>query len=78
MGDPGFDLGTVSTTSELTESQDEEMLQAYCGGMVSDEFRARVVMYKAVCVLCWALWGFHQWALGIDLPVSRDGRDIVA
>jgi|TARA_B100001971_G_scaffold171816_1_gene164245 thiamine kinase-like enzyme len=61
MGGPGFDLGTVSITSEFSKSQDEEMLQAYCDGQVSDVLRARIVMYKAVCDLCWSLWGFDQW-----------------
>jgi len=54
------------------------MLQAYYGGMVPNELRARMVMYKFVCDLCWALWGFHQSTFGINFPISRDGEDIVA
>ena len=46
--------------------------------ILPDELCSRMVMYKFVCDLCRALWGFHQSTLGINIPISRDGEDVIA
>ncbi len=62
MNDPIWDLGDLSVEAGFSEAQDQEMMQAYCAGHVSDAVYGRMVIYKAMCDLLWTLWGLIQHA----------------
>lgn len=62
MNDPLWDLGDLSVEAGFDSRHDEEMLQAYMGGMVTDAVLGRMVLYKAMCDLLWTLWGLIQHA----------------
>ncbi len=62
MNDPMWDLGDLSVEGAFTFEQDEALLQAYFGGSGSAADRGRMVIYKAMCDLLWALWGLIQHA----------------
>lgn len=60
MNDPMWDLGDLSVEAGLGPEQDRAMLAAYYGGAVSPMLRSRLVLYKAVSDLHWALWALVQ------------------
>ena len=60
MNDPMWDLGDLSVEAGLGPEQDRAMLTAYYGGPVSPLLRSRLVLYKAVSDLHWALWALVQ------------------
>ena len=62
MNDPLWDVGDVSVEAGFSGDQDNELLEAYCGGRVPAATRGRVVIYKAMCDLLWTLWGLIQHA----------------
>jgi thiamine kinase-like enzyme len=62
MNDPLWDLGDVSVEAGFDETQDREMMAAYCGGEPSAALTGRMVIYKAMCDLLWTLWGLIQFA----------------
>ena len=62
MNDPMWDLGDLSEEAHFDDTQDEEMLTAYCDGKVTANERGRVVIYKAMSSLLWTLWGLIQHA----------------
>ena len=62
MNDPFWDLGDLSVEAEFSDAQDVEMMNAYCGGKVSEALYGRMVIYKAMCDLLWTLWGLIQHA----------------
>jgi thiamine kinase-like enzyme len=64
MNDPLWDLGDLSVEAGFTPEQDRQMMEAYCGGAVSDADFGRMVVYKAMCDLLWTLWGLIQHANG--------------
>jgi thiamine kinase-like enzyme len=68
MNDPLWDLGDLSVEAGFSETQDLEMMTAYCTGDVSDAMYGRMVIYKAMCDLLWTLWGLIQNAN--DNPVE--------
>ena len=62
MNDPLWDLGDLSVEGGFDAAQDEEMIRAYFGGEPLPSERGRIVAYKAMCDLLWALWGLIQHA----------------
>jgi len=62
QNDPLWDLGDLSVEGGFNNTQDMEMLQAYCQGAPDKETIARMVIYKAMCDLLWTLWGLIQHA----------------
>jgi thiamine kinase-like enzyme len=62
MNDPMWDLGDLSVEAGFNAFQDEELLNAYCGGVPLDFDRGRMMIYKAMCDLLWTLWGLIQHA----------------
>jgi thiamine kinase-like enzyme len=77
MNDPMWDLGDLSVEGGFGPEQDAEMLAAYFDGVVTDDDRARMVIYKAMCDLLWTLWGLIQLANGNpadDFRAYADGR----
>lgn len=62
MNDPLWDLGDLSVEANFNQSQDMEMLSAYCEGDISTNALARMVIYKAMSDLLWTLWGLIQHA----------------
>lgn len=64
MNDPIWDLGDLSVEAGFTETQDLEMMNAYCNGVVPPTIYGRMVIYKAMCDLLWTLWGLIQHANG--------------
>ena len=62
MNDPMWDLGDLSVEGSFTPEQDLELIHAYFGGTASPADGARMVIYKAMCDLLWALWGLIQHA----------------
>ena len=62
MNDPMWDLGDLSVEGAFTPQQDEELIHAYFGGAASASDFGRLVIYKAMCDLLWALWGLIQYA----------------
>ncbi len=62
MNDPVWDLGDVSVEAGFDETQDREMMVAYCGGEPPAAVYGRMVIYKAMCDLLWTLWGLIQFA----------------
>ncbi len=62
QNDPLWDLGDLSVEGGFDETQDMEMLRAYCNGEPDRDTIARMVIYKAMCDLLWTLWGLIQYA----------------
>lgn len=62
MNDPIWDLGDLSVEAGFGAEQDQEMMEAYCGGRVPPAMFGRMVVYKAMCDLLWTLWGLVQLA----------------
>ncbi len=62
MNDPLWDLGDLSVEANFSETQDIQMLNAYCDGEVSANVLGRMVIYKAMSDLLWTLWGLVQHA----------------
>ena len=62
MNDPMWDLGDLSVEAGLGPEQDRQMLAAYYGGPLSPMLRSRLVLYKAMSDLHWALWALVQHA----------------
>ena len=62
MNDPLWDLGDVSVEGGFDAQQEEEMIRAYFGGEPTPAERGRIIVYKAMCDLLWALWGLIQHA----------------
>ncbi len=58
--DPMWDLGDLSVEGGFTDEQDDALLLAYFDGQPTDQDRARMVIYKALCDLLWTLWGVIQ------------------
>ncbi|MES0028200.1 phosphotransferase family protein [Mesorhizobium sp. M0040] len=77
MNDPLWDLGDLSVEGQFDAAQDEEMMRAYFGGEPRPAWRARIVIYKAMCDLLWTLWGLIQLANknpADDFRAYADGR----
>lgn len=62
--DPMWDLGDFSVEGEFGPEQDEALLRAYFGGEPSAAEVGRMVAYKAMCDVLWALWGQVQFVNG--------------
>ena len=62
MNDPMWDLGDLSVEAGLGPEQDRKMLSAYYGGSVPPILLSRLVLYKAISDLHWALWALVQHA----------------
>ena len=62
MNDPMWDLGDLSVEGAFSLEQDEALIHAYFGGPASAADYGRMVIYKAMCDLLWALWGLIQHA----------------
>jgi thiamine kinase-like enzyme len=64
MNDPVWDLADLSVEAGLGPEQDRMMLEVYCGGPAPATLYSRLVLYKAMGDLHWALWSFVQHASG--------------
>lgn len=62
QNDPLWDLGDLSVEGGFDDTQDAEMLGAYCNGQPDRDSIARMIIYKAMCDLLWTLWGLIQYA----------------
>ncbi|CAN5463718.1 phosphotransferase family protein [soil metagenome] len=62
--DPMWDLGDLSVEGLFGPEQDLALLRAYFGGEPPAHEVGRMVAYKAMCDLLWALWGVLQHANG--------------
>ena len=62
MNDPIWDLGDLSLEAGFGLEQDRMMMKTYCGGAVPPALYSRLVLYKAMSDLHWALWGLIQHA----------------
>lgn len=60
--DPMWDPGDISVEGDFTAQQDHEFMTAYFGHEPGSFDVGRMVMYKAMCVLLWTLWGVVQHA----------------
>jgi len=59
--DPMWDLGDFSVEGEFGPEQDQVLLEAYFDGEPSASEVGRMVAYKAMCDVLWALWGQVQF-----------------
>ena len=55
-------VGDLSVEAGFSNTQDQEMMQAYCDGVPDKATFGRMVIYKAMCDLLWTLWGLIQHA----------------
>jgi thiamine kinase-like enzyme len=62
LNDPMWDLGDFSVEGGFDAETDRRLLEAYFGRPPSPAEHGRMVIYKAMCDLFWALWGFIQHA----------------
>jgi thiamine kinase-like enzyme len=62
--DPMWDLGDFSVEGRFTPQQDAAMIEAYFGGEPPPADLARMVIFKALSDLLWALWGIIQHVNG--------------
>ncbi len=62
MNDPMWDLGDLSIEGAFTPQQDAALIHAYFAGAASAADQGRMVIYKAMCDLLWALWSLIQHA----------------
>ncbi|MGH6853844.1 MAG: phosphotransferase [Aestuariivirga sp.] len=68
MGDPLWDVGGLLADGQVTSTQEEELIQAYFGGDPAPAVRGRIIAYKALCDLLWAL-------RGLLLPAEKTPAD---
>lgn len=59
--DPMWDLGDLSVEGEFDAEQDRVLLEAYFDGQPGAGEVGRMVAYKAMCDVLWALWGQVQF-----------------
>lgn len=59
--DPMWDLGDLSVEGKFDDSQDQALLRGYFGASASAHEVGRMVAYKAMCDVLWALWGQVQY-----------------
>ncbi len=62
--DPMWDLGDLSVEGEFDSAQDGVLLRSYFDGDPPADEVGRMVAYKAMCDLLWALWGVLQHVNG--------------
>ncbi|MFZ4811130.1 MAG: phosphotransferase [Ilumatobacteraceae bacterium] len=62
--DPMWDLGDLSVEGDFGPEQDAALLRAYFGGEPATADVARMIAYKAMCDVLWALWGLVQHVNG--------------
>ena len=67
MNDPMWDLGDLSVEAEFDPEQDKTLLQAYFNREPDSAELERMVIFKALCDLLWALWGLIQHENGADV-----------
>lgn len=59
--DPMWDLGDLSVEGKFTETQDQALLRGYFNRPTSDSDIGRMIAYKSMCDVLWALWGQVQF-----------------
>lgn len=59
--DPMWDLGDLSVEGNFTDTQDQALLRGYFNGPTSDSNVGRMIAYKSMCDVLWALWGQVQF-----------------
>lgn len=62
MNDPLWDIGDFCVEAELTVLGEADLLAAYFAAAPTPAERGRILVYKAMCDLFWALWGLIQHA----------------
>jgi thiamine kinase-like enzyme len=58
--DPMWDLADLSVEAGFNRIQDQRLLEAYFGGVPKAADVGRMVAFKAMCDVLWALWGKVQ------------------
>ena len=66
MNDPLWDVGDLSVESEFDDAQEAVLIHAYFNRAATKNEMGRIVIYKAMCDLLWALWGLIQHTNGAD------------
>lgn len=66
IGDPLMDLAAFSIEVELTQEQEDFLLEKYFGRKANEEERAFILIDKFVCDLLWYLWALIQILNGKD------------
>jgi thiamine kinase-like enzyme len=75
MGDPFFDLGNFAVNNELTEADDERLLEAYFGEPATPRRKAALNLFRFMSDFREAMWGVIQSAvseLEYDFPAYAD------
>lgn len=64
VNDPMWDLGDFSVEAGLDAGMERRLMDAYFRGPPTPSEYGRMVIYKAMCDLFWAVWAFIQHANG--------------
>jgi thiamine kinase-like enzyme len=62
VNDPIWDLGDFSVEGSFDAGMDDRLMLAYFGRAPTPSEHGRMVIYKAMSDLFWAVWGFIQHA----------------
>jgi thiamine kinase-like enzyme len=75
MGDPFFDLGNFAVNNELTDTDEERLLEAYFGEPATPRRRAALKLFRFMSDFREAMWGVVQSSvseLDFDFPGYSD------
>jgi len=77
MNDPYFDLGDFVMEHPFSRGEERLVIATYCGEM-SDRSFGRMMLYKTVSAVWWAVWAMIQHAVsGIDFDYTEWGMERV-
>ena len=77
MADPYFDLGDFVMEHPFSRHEEHLIIATYCGH-ASERYFARMVLYKAVSAIWWAMWAMIQLAVSeIDFDYMTWGMERV-
>ena len=78
MTDPYFDLGDFVMEHPYSREEERLIIEAYCGDM-SERFFGRMMLYKIVSAVWWAVWAMIQHTISkIDFDYMEWGMERVA
>ena len=71
MNDPYFDLGNFVMEHPFSREEERLVISTYCDGF-NDRFFARMMLYKTVSALWWAVWAMIQYTVStIDFDYTK-------
>ena len=77
MTDPYFDLGDFVMEHPYSRDEERLIIETYCGEM-SERFFGRMMLYKAVSAVWWAVWAMIQHTVSqIDFDYMEWGMERV-